>query len=227
MGEEAFFAACRDYLDSPGTAYDFAYTAELQAYLEQRSGMDLDEFFADWYYGQGFPSYNLTWTQQADSVVFWLDQTQSHPSVSFFEMPVPVSVILNGSPQTFVLDHATQGQRFSFPVGNTLVENVSIDPEIWILSKNNTITEITTSTYHPIDQHSFHVFPNPAQSFVEILPSKDVFAADFIDNLGRKWKTTMSSGRLDISRLSPGYYTLMLKNSAGELLSIQSLVIAR
>ena len=227
MGDEKFFAACRDYLDSPGTAYDFAYTAELQSYLEQRSGKDLDEFFNDWYYGEGFPSYNLTWTQQADSIVFWLDQTQSHPSVSFFEMPVPVSVVLNGASQIFVLEHSTQGQRFSFPIGNTVIENVSIDPEIWILSKNNTVTEITTSTNQPIGQNSFNVFPNPAQSYVEIVPAKDVFAADFIDNLGRKWKTTISAGRIDISALSPGYYILMLKNSNGDILSIQSIVIAR
>ena len=227
MGDEKFFAACRDYLDSPGTAYDFAYTAELQSYLEQRSGKDLDEFFNDWYYGEGFPSYNLTWTQQADSIVFWLDQTQSHPSVSFFEMPVPVSVVLNGASQIFVLEHSTQGQRFSFPIGNTVIENVSIDPEIWILSKNNTVTEITTSTNQPIGQNSFNVFPNPAQSYVEIVPAKDVFAADFIDNLGRKWKTTISAGRIDISALSPGYYILMLKNSNGDLLSVQSIVIAR
>ncbi|HSF89458.1 MAG TPA: M1 family aminopeptidase [Saprospiraceae bacterium] len=227
MGDEAFFAACRDYLDSPGTAYDFAYTAELQAYLEQRSGKDLDEFFADWYYGQGYPSYNLTWSQEADSVVFWLNQTQSHPSVSFFEMPVPVSVILNGSPQTFVLDHTTQGQRFAFHVGNTVVENVSIDPELWLLSKNNTVNEGTTSTYQPIDQHSFHVFPNPAHSFIEIIPAKDVFAADFIDNLGRKWIASVTSGRIDITSLSSGFYTLMLKNTAGDLLSIQSIVVTR
>lgn len=227
MGDEAFFAACRDYLDSPGTAYDFAYTAELQAYLEQRSGKDLNEFFADWYYGQGYPSYNLTWTQQADSIIFWLGQTPSHTSVSFFEMPVPVSVVLSGSPQTFVLDHTVQGQRFSFHVGNTVVENVTIDPEIWILSKNNTVTEITTSTYQPIGQYSFNVFPNPANTFVEIVPAKDIFATDFIDNLGRKWKTTISSGKMDISELSPGFYTMMLKNSDGELLSIQSIVIAR
>ena len=108
-----------------------------------------------------------------------------------------------------------------------MIETVSIDPEIWILSKNNTVTEITTSTYQPIGQNSFNLFPNPAQSFVEIVPAKDVFAADFIDNLGRKWKTTISSGRIDISALSPGYYILMLKNLNGDLLSVQSIVIAR
>ncbi len=227
MGDEAFFAACRDYLDSPGTAYDFAYTAELQSYLEQRSGKNLEEFFADWYYGQGYPSYNLTWTQQADSIIIWLGQTQSHESVSFFEMPVPVSVVINGSEQTFVLDHTVQGQRFSFYIGNTVIETVTIDPDIWLLSKNNTVTEITTSIYQPFAQNSIHVFPNPAMSFVEIVPAKDVFTVDFIDNLGRNCITTLSSGRIDVSALSPGFYILMLKNSNGDLVSIQSIVIAR
>jgi len=226
MGDEAFFAACRDYLDSPGTAYDFGYTEELQAYLEQRSGKDLDEFFADWYYGQGYPTYDLTWTQQADSIIFWLGQVQSHPSVSFFEMPVPVSVVLNGTAQTFVLDHTTQDQRFAFSIGNTVVDNVSIDPEIWLLSKNNIVTEITTSAYNPIAQSKFTVYPNPAKEFLQILPAEGIEAVEFYDACGKKWETKLASGSADVHDLPSGFYTVMLKGENGMILSIQPAIIA-
>ncbi len=226
IGDQAFYGACRDYLDSPGTAYDFGQTEELQAYLEQHSGKDLDGFFADWYYGQGYPTYNLRWNQQADSLVCWLGQSQSHVSVSFFEMPVPVVAKLNGTPTTFVLDHTSQDQRFSFYIGNTQIDSVFIDPEIWLLSKNNTINEVTTSSYHPIAQNDYIVFPNPANDFIEMIPADKITTVNITDVYGKQWKSSFSSGRVDSGSLPSGYYILMLKNEADEILSIQSVIIA-
>lgn len=225
-GDDAFFAACRDYLDSPGTAYDFGQTEELQGYLEQRSGQDLDEFFADWYYGQGYPSYNLRWSQQADSLIIWLGQTQSHPSVSFFEMPVPITVMLNGSETTFVLEHNTLDQRFSLPTGDTNVDSIRIDPELWLLSKNNTVTEISTSSFDPIAQAKYAVFPNPAKDFMEIVPIDGISSADLIDVVGKNLKTPLVHGRIDIGSIPSGFYSLVLKNAASEVLSVQSIIIS-
>jgi len=227
MGDEAFFLACRDYLNNPGTAYDFGRTTELQAYMEARSGKDLDEFFADWFYGQGYPSYDLQWSQQSDSLIFWLSQRQSHPSVSFFEMPVPVHAQLNGVDNTFMLQHTGQNQRFSFFVGNTNVDSVKVDPERWVLTRNNTVTEIITSTYNPIAQNQYMVYPNPANLVLNVTPSEEVATADMLDVYGKSNKLEISSGRLDIQGLAPGYYTLMLKNRNQEILSLQSVVIIR
>ncbi len=225
-GDEAFFAACKDYLTLPGTAYDFGHTEELQAYLEQRSGKDLDEFFADWFFGQGFPSYNLRWSQQSDSLIVWLGQTQSHPSVSFFEMPVPITVMLNGTETTIVLDHNVQDQRFSFPIGNTNVDSIRIDPELWLLSRNNTITEITTSSFDPLAQEKYVAFPNPAKDFIEIIPVEGISKADLIDVVGKNWSASLSSGRVDVSGIPSGFYSLVLKNAEGEVLSVQSIIIS-
>jgi hypothetical protein len=227
LGDSAFFQACRDYLDLPGTAHDFGYTAELQSYLEQRSGIDLDEFFADWFYGQGYASYDLRWVQKSDSIVMWLDQRQSHASVSFFEMPVPIQVRLNGVDTTFVLPHDQHGQRFAFGIGNTNVESVKIDPDLWILSKNNTITELTTSVYHPIAQGKFAVFPNPAKDIIQIFPSGEIQSVDILDMYGRKQSTRLTTNEIEISGYAPGYYVLMLRNAANEIMSIQSIVIIK
>ena len=226
-GDDNFFQACRDYLNSPGTAYDFGYTEELQAYMEGRSGVDLDEFFKDWFYGQGYPSYDLQWSQQADSLVFWLSQRQSHPSVSFFEMPVPIHASINGTDNTFVLQHTGQAQRFSFFIGNTTVDSVAIDPDRWVLTRNNTVTEVITSTYNPIAQSDFIIYPNPAGDFVNIIPSESIVTVDIIDVYGKVQAVPMLSGKLDIHSFVPGYYTLMLKNKDKDILSIQSIVITR
>ena len=70
-------------------SFGFAKTDDLKRNLEAESGQDLKEFFDDWFYGQGYPSYNVQWTQIGnDYVKINMSQTTSHPSVSFFALPV-------------------------------------------------------------------------------------------------------------------------------------------
>lgn len=225
IGDEAFFAACQEYLNSPGTAYDFGHTEELQAYLEANSGKDLTEFFQDWFYGQGYPSYNLKWTQQADSLIFWLNQTTSHTSVSFFEMPVPVVVGLNGIPQTFVLEHSSQDQRFAFYTDNQEVTSIAIDPDLWLLSKNNTVTEVITATGDPDAQSKYLLYPNPANQSLQILPGDQIGKVEFMDAYGRSWETPRNANSYLTDHLPSGFYTIRLWDTAEQILSVQPIII--
>ena len=227
IGDTLFFQACNNYLDGPETAYGFGRTEAFQMILENRSGKDLNEFFADWFYGQGYPSYSLNWSHQSDSLILWLNQEQSHPSVSFFEMPVPVYVSLNGTDTTFVLAHTYEGQRFSFYIGDTDVDSIKIDPEQWILSRNNFISEVTAVPYKPISDHSYLVYPNPAKDFISILPPDEVKILDIMDMYGQTSSRHIINNRIEIADFTPGYYYLVLKDKSGETLALQPLIILK
>jgi aminopeptidase N len=92
LGDDVFFQSVRNYLADSSLAFGYAHTEDLKRHFEMESGENLDEFFNDWFYGEGYPSYQLEWTNQGSSVNIKLNQTPSHPSVEFFEMPVPVKV---------------------------------------------------------------------------------------------------------------------------------------
>lgn len=208
VGDDDFFGACRDYLDLPGTAYEFGSTAEFQYYLEQRSGIDLDEFFRDWFYGEGWPSYAIRWTQTQDSLILWADQTQSHPSVDFFEMPIPVKVFSGGDTTTLRLDHVANGQRFSSPI-SAPVASIAFDPDLWLLSRNNTITEVTTALGEPDPESHRFLYPNPATDWVECYPADGLTNLRVSDATGRIFVLPLSQGRADVSKLSPGVYAAL------------------
>ena len=95
-GDDAFYAGCRNYLSDPALQYGSARTPQLKAHLEAASGMDLTEFFADWYVGEGYPIYKIRWSQNMDNTVtVEVNQTTSHPSVPFFEMPIPMLSLIH------------------------------------------------------------------------------------------------------------------------------------
>lgn len=136
LGDTNFFAGINNYLQDPQLAYGYAHTSDLKAHLEAASGINLTEFFNDWFYGQGWPTYDVKWGNNGNQVNIQINQTSSHASVSFFEMPVPIQFSDGTNQQTVILDHTFDGQIFSAVLPFTPT-SASFDPELWLLSKNS------------------------------------------------------------------------------------------
>ncbi len=91
MGDENFFKALNNYLYDPKLANGYASTEDLIGHAEAVADTSFREFFNDWVYGSGYPTYNMVYRlKPANEVELDLSQVQSDPSVSFFEMDVPV-----------------------------------------------------------------------------------------------------------------------------------------
>lgn len=214
-GDSAFYVGLRNYLDDPELAYGTATTADLQAHLEASSGLDLTEFLADWYYGEGYPSYTTIWAQDADgNVSVNLSQVTSHLSVDFFEMPVPLQFLGAGADSIVVLDHVTNFQDFQFHLPFE-VDTVIFDPDIWLISAENFVTHVDGQRSRP---RSLLIYPNPSRTEIAWQAPSHVQALDLnvLDARGRKvLQARTGAGRLDISTLVPGPYLLELKGPEG------------
>jgi aminopeptidase N len=213
MGDSAFFAGCRNYLNDPELRHASARTPQLQAHLEAASGMDLDGFMADWYVGEGHPSYTLSWGQGLTGELdILLEQTQSHPSVDFFEMPVPVR-LWNATQDTIVvLDHSFSGQAFEVVPG-FLVDSVSIDPDIRLLSAQNVVTAVPELVRNT---GTVRLFPNPANDLLQValVPTGGPVQWRVLDVLGHvvdqgQWPAG-ALHQLSTDRYTAGRYTLEL-----------------
>ena len=164
LGNTQFFQSIKNYLSDPNLAYGYARTIDLQNHFEAQSGMDLDEFFADWFMGQGYPSYQLQWSQSAGQVFIIVNQTQSNPSVSFYEMPLPIKITgTGGEIQWLRLEHTSNGQLFTQPVSFT-ISQIEIDPDLELISKNNTVVLDVLDE----EDNDLVVFPNPTSGFIQI-----------------------------------------------------------
>jgi len=158
LGDSAFYKGLRSYLTDPATAYAFGRTDDLKRNLELSSGQDLDKFFLEWYNGQGYPSYQL----EAKSIggtyfALSLSQTTSHPSVNFFELPVPILFKGQGRDTLIVIDHKTNNQQLTVNLG-FFPDTAIIDPDLQLISANNKVT-LTTDIAGP--PNTVKIFPNP------------------------------------------------------------------
>jgi aminopeptidase N len=166
LGDSAFFRGVRRYLQDPAVRYGYARTADLQRNLEAESGQLLESFFADWFYGQGHPSFQLVWTPVGNGLVQTkLSQTSSHPSVDFFDMPVPIR-FKNAQRDTIIMiDHVQQDQsayhRLSF-----MPDSAFIDPQMKLISAQNRVEKKELPSAEP---NTAIVYPNPIGNRFNIL----------------------------------------------------------
>jgi len=164
LGDTAFYQAMRDYHARPNLAYNYVRTVDFNASLLQSTGKDFTGFFNDWLYGEGYPSYTTKWKQTGNQILFKVSQLQSSPSVSFFEMPLPIKVNGTGGQTAYlVLNHTSDNQYFletvSFPVSS-----VEFNYDYQILEKNSTVVQDNTLSVASVEKDNFALYPNPAKN---------------------------------------------------------------
>jgi aminopeptidase N len=213
-GDSAWFAGVGNYLNDPDIAYGSALTHQLQDHLEAASGKDLDGFMADWYTGEGFPTYTLPWSQDANgNVDLTLYQSPSHPSVPFFELPVPVLFKNANTDTLIVLDNTTNGELFSFNLPFQ-ADSAILDPDLWLISGQNIVTRVNELAAADAE---VVLFPNPAATAltVRVPAAQGRLNARVLDAYGRAVRTftlAQGNGDVDVSVLAQGAYVLELRN---------------
>ena len=203
LDDTDFYQGMQDYLDTPALAFDYAKTQDFIDAMELTTGENLDEFFNDWIYNQGYPSYNVNWSQNGNQLQIMLSQTQSHSSVSFFEAGVPIRVIGTlGETLDLVLDHSVNDQQF-FETINFTIQEVLFDPDYHLISKNNTIT-LSTSDFN--FNSDITLYPNPTTSVIHIEKPEHIEIKDIkvYNSLGQLLLQQRWTPELDLNTLASG-----------------------
>lgn len=217
VGETAFFQGMQNYLDAPELAYNFAKVEDYKSAMETASGQDLTEFFNDWLYNEGYPSYEVHWNQIGSQVNIQLLQTQSDPSVSFFEAPVPIRIVGTlGEVEDVLLDNISNGQYFSEAVG-FIVDHLEFDPNVDLISKNNTVL---LSTDENMLESAIKLYPNPisATLFLSVPGDVEVSEIQVFNTVGQLvFKRSTYDQSLSFQGLSSGMYFVELNTNRGKV----------
>jgi aminopeptidase N len=214
MGDTAFFQALRNYLNDSNLAYGYAITTDFKAKLEEVHGSNLDEFFNDWIYNQGYPTYTITaqnWGAGQAKII--VNQTQSDPSVTYFEMPLEIRLSgAGGLTHDVVVNNTGNGQEFIVSVP-FVVTGVTFDPNKHIISRNNVAT-LANETFD-LDQ-SISIYPNPANDILHIMTPTTILIekVEIFNTLGQL-VGQKTDHDFSISELASGMHLLKITTSEG------------
>ena len=210
LGDTDFFQGLQDYLATPALAFDYAKTQDFQDAMELSTGATLDEFFSDWIYNQGYPIYAINWNQNGNQLKLDVSQTQSDPSVDFFEVGVPVRIVGTlGETLDVVLDNTTNNQQF-FETVNFTIQDVLFDPDYHLISKNSTVTLSTTEFNLDTD---IIVYPSPTKSEINIIKpdNLDISAIRIYNSLGQLLLQSPWTPQINLDAMASGLLFIQLQ----------------
>ena len=193
-----------DFTDSTATGDDFKNEAE------DVTGMDFDYFFDQWYYGEGYPIYDIEWYNLSGT--FFMTATQStSSSTPLFQMLMDYKLTLEDGSDTTVQFYQTDNvNNFSVYLGKKVIQ-VIVDPERWTMEKVSNITVGVKESESPV---FFTVGPNPVKNNLTVYfanPSVNTRTI-FVNDLSGKTLASFSSSDnktdIDFSLFSKGIYII-------------------
>lgn len=149
-------------------AFGLAITADLHQMAEQIYGIDLDTFFNQWIFKEGYPIYSLKWHQNGSQVYLQINQSVTRPaSVPMFAMPVQIRLQSASGDTVVKLYNDMNSQNYSFNWGKAIT-GLQIDPYDNIVNKNGPIIPDPKLSVSYFDIEKVKVSPNPTGNNWEI-----------------------------------------------------------
>ncbi|MCX6183139.1 MAG: M1 family aminopeptidase [Bacteroidetes bacterium] len=128
VGDDAFFAALKDYLES--NKYKSAEIANLRMSFEKVTGEDLNWFFNQWFLSKGHPVLDISYTYNSasDSIAVSISQKQDFTLSPVFRLPVDIDIYSGAKPMRHKVWLENKSQVFNLPADGK-PEWVSIDAD--------------------------------------------------------------------------------------------------
>ena len=218
QNDSLFFGALQDFqntfADSTATGLDF------KNHVANFCNIDLDSYFEQWYFGEGFPTYQVKYNQVGTDLLLEISHTASMPNVTpTFTNPVTLKLSRQGQSDTLVRFPITSNSEL-FTISNygTLVGTIGIDPSNWLINGNAGVSfDPTLSiTEDGMDQKvALLPYPNPSSDYIEILKQQEQLSYEIYAANGKLLQAgSLAPGqKIDVRTFKKGSYILLLMNA--------------
>lgn len=197
------------FKDSVATGDDFKMIAE------NVSGMNLNDFFNQWYYGEGFPTFNILWYQAQDSLYLSSYQSTSTTTTPLFKMSYELKFNFSGGGSTTKRFFQSDSANYHAIYMPFSISSIEMDPNNWNLDGPANIA----AGINFKELNTFTIFPNPSSDIINLQFANEKPKEIQIHTISGSilYSETSSSGihQLDISNLSKGVYIIRVIEEKG------------
>jgi aminopeptidase N len=207
--DSLFFQILKQFLSQ--YQFDVATGDDFRMVAEAMTGISLQQFFAQWYYGEGFPSFDVHWAQLDPATLRVITLQSTSTSVTpVYHMPLELRLSLNGGADTTVRVMVKQlSDTFYIPVTGA-VTGLEMDPLRWNLMQQGSVKNTTGIQEHA--RVPVALFPNPATHSVSLRLGQHPDSAgeftlyDLSGKVVLRQPVINTSNTIDISALPKGIY---------------------
>ncbi len=127
LGDEIFWKGIRKYYKTYENSN--AMTEDFRKVMEEVSGKDLENFFAQWIFTKGHPELKWNWKYRRGRLLVSIDQVQKH---HIFEFPLEIGIRNGEQTKKEIVQIDEKSKTFEIKVDSKPTE-VILDPGVWLL----------------------------------------------------------------------------------------------
>lgn len=203
-----------DFHDSVAVGLDVKET------FETATGLDLTNFFQEWYFGEGYPTYSARWNSLGNDLLIEITHSVSMPAITpTFTNPIEISFSRNGMSDTTIrFDVTSNLSQFYVPNVGEITDVLLIDPNNWIINRISTILEDPTFVAEIVEcpeKVELSVFPNPVDDNLNItMDVKGDYVVRILDAKGKfiSEKAFTDSCNISTKEFASGSYILEIRS---------------
>lgn len=217
--DSVFFRILKKYLEI--NKYSTANADSLMNVAQRISGKDFTKFFQQWYYGEGYPTFKVTYAQARDSFFMEVSQTTSTTVTPFFDMLVEYKLKSPSGDTSVFLRQNQNLQLFKFPT-KKVITSIQVDPRNWVVNKTDTVIKGNLG----MRKHGINtiqsLYPNPARAKVVVKSGleNELYSISIYDLTGKQVQYYGNIGEpepeLNIENLKSGIYLIRIKSNQSE-----------
>jgi hypothetical protein len=201
----------QQYSKSVATLLDF------KSVMESVSGLNLQVFFNQWFYGQGYPIFTIKYNQTGNSLFIKNTEAVSLSSATPFFKTHLDYLIHTTIGDTLIRLEQNQNVEFYTLEITGIVTGIEIDSKNWVVNKVNSIGIDTTLNI--VEKESFQkyfLFPNPTKDILNFQNPINTIARIYNCNGTLIFRERISNF-VDVKNLDSGFYFLEFQTSNGKI----------
>ena len=221
IGDTAFFASMKNILTQ--NAFGNASIEDYKLVAETEAGTNLNDFFNQWVYGEGYPIYSARYFSDGSNLYLRVTHLTSSTTPTFITpLEIKCESILGGD-TTIRVDVSSNNDTYVIPVGR-LVNGLEIDPNNWLLNTVGSINvdpnllALNTSNFTRLNQIA--IYPNPSGGLFNISNNSNLETTYTLRTIRGEVLTSMKNNldtqTINIANYSKGIYLLEMENSRGK-----------
>jgi aminopeptidase N len=198
-----------------------ASVIDFKNYYQTQTSINATQFFNQWYYGEGYPTFNVKYYSAPNTCIIKSTQTTSFPSsVPLFITPMEYKLTRAGFPDTTIrVMHSNAIETYTINLLGT-VTSVVCDPNNWVINKVTGPTFDSSLGFNEIGAlvYDIKIGPNPTKGVFAINSSQAIEGKVKIVDISGKIlldKKLESETTIDISAYANGIYLVKITDLNG------------
>jgi aminopeptidase N len=222
MGDEIFFKFMKEYANGE-FSFGAASIDDVKKVAQQVSGLDLTDFFEQWLFKDGYPSYDISYSIANKSAAISINQKTVNGSTPLFKMPMQIEVVFqDGSSeiQRILIDQ--KESQISLENLTKNIKEINFDPFNYIMKEMSVKASVAGVLANENGKNSsLTIYPNPSQEYITVSNS-DLTNAYLSNSSGQRVSVPIFGEKLDIRQLPAAKYYIHLVE--GDHTFIQSFI---